>query len=256
MVRHECGEALGAICAARSIPILEEAIRANPNSIEIGQTCELSLAHMQWKMKKSASNGGEGNASSEPEPMACACMLSPYSSVDPAPPHPEHINLDTKDIGAILHNEKLPLFERYRAMFSLRNRGGADSVMELGKALVEDDSSALLRHEVAYVLGQMQHPNSVEALSESLKRDKEHKMVRHESAEALGAIEGRWDEVEKVLKSFLTDEDVVVRESCIVALDAADYWGHTVLIEEREFDEKKIDDGFGSSLSFVQQKAL
>ena len=47
MVRYECGEALGAICVARSIPILEEVIQAKPDSIEVGQTCELSLAHIQ-----------------------------------------------------------------------------------------------------------------------------------------------------------------------------------------------------------------
>jgi len=98
--------------------------------------------------------------------------------------------------------------------------------MELGRGLLEDDSSVLFRHEIAYVLGQIQHPDSMEALVESLKRVGEHAMVRHESAEALGAIEGRWDEVEVVLKMFLEDEDVVVRESCLVALDAADYWGH------------------------------
>ena len=89
-----------------------------------------------------------------------------------------------------------------------------------------DNSSALLRHEVAYVLGQMQHPDSVEFLATSLKRQNEHRMVRHESAEALGAIEERWGECETILKCFLDDEDDVVRESCIVALDAADYWGY------------------------------
>jgi deoxyhypusine monooxygenase len=89
-----------------------------------------------------------------------------------------------------------------------------------------DKSSALLRHEVAYVLGQMQHPDSVEYLATSLKRQDEHRMVRHESAEALGAIEERWGECETILEYFLNDEDDVVRESCIVALDAGDYWGY------------------------------
>lgn len=51
-------------------------------------------------------------------------------------------------------------------------------------------------------------------------------MVRHESAEALGAIEERWGECECILQKFLQDEDDVVRESCLVALDAADYWGY------------------------------
>ena len=131
-------------------------------------------------------SGSEGEASCELESIACACMLNPYSSVDPALPYPKHINLKMKDIGAILQNENFPSFERYRAMFSLRNRGAAECVMELGKTLGEDLSSALLRHEVAYMLGQMQHPNSVEALAERLRRDNEDGLVRHESTGALG----------------------------------------------------------------------
>jgi deoxyhypusine monooxygenase len=220
IVRHECGEALGAIGAKRSIPSLEKAIENNPNSPEIGQTCQLALDFMAWKAR-----GGEKN-DMDNQPMVCACMLSPYSSVDPAPPHPKHVNMSTAEIGEILRDESQPLFERYRAMFSLRNRGGSECVLELGRALLEDTSSPLFRHEVAYVCGQLQHDDSVEALAESLGRKDEHAMVRHESAEALSAIEGRWDEVEIILKSFLEDEDIVVRESCVVALDAADYWGH------------------------------
>ena len=54
---------------------------------------------------------------------------------------------------------------------------------------MHDTSSALLRHEVAFVLGQMQHPTALPALSTSLKRQHEHNMVRHEAAEALGALE-------------------------------------------------------------------
>lgn len=76
------------------------------------------------------------------------------------------------------------------------------------------------------MLGQIQHPDAVEYLETSLKRQNEHRMVRHESAEALGAIEERWGECEAILEQFLEDHDDVVRESCMVALDAADYWGY------------------------------
>jgi deoxyhypusine monooxygenase len=100
-----------------------------------------------------------------------------------------------------------------------------EAVLALGNALVKDESSALLRHEVAYVLGQLQHPASVDALAMSLRRKGEHRMVRHESAESLGSIEGRWMETNDLLKEFSTDEDQVVQESCLVALDAVDYWG-------------------------------
>jgi len=249
MVRHECGEALGAIGATRSLPILEKAIESNPNTPEIGQTCRLAIDYMQWKI-----SGGEEN-DKDNQPMVCACMLSPYSSVDPAPPHPQHVNMSTAEIGEILRETSSPLFERYRAMFSLRNRGGSECVLELGRALLEDTSSALFRHEIAYVFGQMQHPDSVEALAESLRREDEHAMVRHESAEALGAIEGRWDEVEAILKTFLDDKDDVIRESCMVALDAADYWGHSNTLEDK--DELVVDKAHvkAQPQSFVQIKA-
>merc|ERR1711865_281775 len=101
------------------------------------------------------------------------------------------------------------------------------AVALLGAALTTDASSALFRHEVAFVLGQMQHPVAIVSLQESLERTGEHSMVRHESAEALGAIEGTdedWGRCEAVLRAFCADTDPVVAESCQVALDAADYW--------------------------------
>lgn len=129
MVRHECAEALGAIGSSQSIPSLEKCAN-NDESVEVGETCRLALDFLSWKL-----NGGkEGD---ENTPIACACMLSPYSSVDPAPPHPKHEALSSKEIGIILSDGKAPMFERFRAMFSLRNRGGSESVKELGNALGE-----------------------------------------------------------------------------------------------------------------------
>ena len=239
MVRHEAAEALGAIGAERSRPVLQVVMERYPDRPELSDTCRLALNVMDWRQA-----GGDP----EDSPAACACMLNPYSSVDPAPPHPSHVKKSNEELGDILCDKGLPIFERYRAMFSLRNRGGKGAVEQLCRTLVKDESSALLRHEVAYVLGQMQHPVCVEALEESLRRQDEHEMVRHESAEALGAIEGRWDEVEAILKEFSTDENVVVRESCLVALDAADYWGHSGSPQ----DESNGSDE--PALSFVHQK--
>ena len=47
-------------------------------------------------------------------------------------------------------------------MFALRNKGGTAAVQALTKAFAAD--SALLKHELAYVLGQMQDAEAVEAL--------------------------------------------------------------------------------------------
>ena len=81
--------------------------------------------------------------------------------------------------------------------------------------------SALFRHEIAYVLGQIQSDACVHQLYESLADTQEAPMVRHECAEALGAI--ATPETTKLLQNYLNDTERVVRESCIVALDMSEY---------------------------------
>lgn len=82
-------------------------------------------------------------------------------------------------------------------------------------------SSALFRHEIGYVLGQMQHPAAVPALRAALEHSNENPMVRHEAAEALGSI-GK-DECLAVLQRYREDQERVVKESCEVALDMLEY---------------------------------
>ena len=83
------------------------------------------------------------------------------------------------------------------------------------------DESALFRHEIAYVFGQLQHPSSVPALISVLSNKHEEAMVRHEAAEALGSI--ATPECRPILKQFSTDHERVVRESCIIGLDMYDH---------------------------------
>mmetsp|Transcript_3537 Transcript_3537/g.7083 ORF Transcript_3537/g.7083 Transcript_3537/m.7083 type:complete len:358 (+) Transcript_3537:57-1130(+) len=251
MVRHEAAEALGAIGCERSKVVLEKVKSDNEALPELAETCQIALDVMAWR-----ASGGDP----DDMPAACACMLNPYSSVDPAPPHPSHATKSMVELGDILCDASLDIFDRYRAMFSLRNIGGPDAVAQLCRALTHDTSSALLRHEVAYVLGQLQHPDSVEALEESLRRTDEHSMVRHESAEALGAIDGsRWEDVERILSEFQQDKDDVVRESCLVALDAADYWAHgsggSKEDAAQELENESPTSASTASTSFAAQKA-
>lgn len=102
-------------------------------------------------------------------------------------------------------------------MFALRNDGSEQAVLALASGF--NDESALFRHEIAYVFGQLSSPHSVPSLIEVLRRENEEDMVRHEAAEALGGI--ATDECLPVLKEFATRSDVprVVKESCEVALD-------------------------------------
>lgn len=200
MVRHEAAEALGAIGSPTVLEILE--LYVKDPSIEVAETCELALGRIRWLQNQNDNGKTKEN--------------SPYSSVDPAPPDTE-TQLDK--LKEQLLDESRPLFDRYRAMFSLRNMQTAESVVALAKGL--KCSSALFRHEVAYVLGQMQHEAAINALEESLSNHSENPMVRHECAEALGAIAK--ENCLDILKTYLKDEERVVNESCKVALDMYDY---------------------------------
>ena len=122
-------------------------------------------------------------------------------------------------------DQAVPLFERYKAMFSLRNCGSRGAVLALCTGL--RDPSPLFRHEVAYVLGQLSHAAATEPLKARVADAAEHDMVRHEAAEALGAI--GTPEATQFLEGFAKEggdgeKGRMLRESVAVALDAADYF--------------------------------
>jgi len=198
IVRHEAGEALGAIGSAESLPILEK--YSNHSSQEIAETCQLAIRRINWLLSQNRDSSED-----------CS-----YESVDPAPPMEEK---NIEELTHILLDEKENLFVRYRAMFKLRNKGGEEGVLSLTKGL--KCSSALFRHEIAFVLGQMSHEASIPALRECLEDEKEQAMVRHECAEALGGI--ATEECMEILKLHANDVAQVVRESCDVALDMCEY---------------------------------
>lgn len=81
--------------------------------------------------------------------------------------------------------------------------------------------SALFRHEIAFVLGQLQEEISIPYLQASLEDIEENEMVRHECAEALGAI--ATPDCLQILNQYLQDSKQVVRESCVIALDMCEY---------------------------------
>jgi len=142
--------------------------------------------------------------------------VSPFDSVDPAPPSEDS---NVARLSNILSNENEKMFQRMRALFALRNIGGHDSVDALTNAF--NSRSALLKHEIAYVLGQMQDPHAVPSLIDRLADQSEDVMVRHEAAEALGAI-GDMIAID-TLRQFQEDPEIVVAESCEVAIDLLNY---------------------------------
>lgn len=197
MVRHEAGEALGAIGDPEVLDVLRR--YSEDPVVEVAETCQLAVRRLEWLQEHGEEPGS-----------------SPYRSVDPAPPAEE---TDVATLRAVLLDESRPLFDRYRAMFALRNLGGRDAVLALADGLRA--GSALFRHEIGYVLGQMQDEACVPQLTAVLRSRAENPMVRHECAEALGSI-ARPSCLE-TLRAFARDEERVVRESCEVALDMYEY---------------------------------
>ncbi|MEE6487784.1 hypothetical protein FKM82_015023 [Ascaphus truei] len=197
MVRHEAGEALGAIGDPEVLELLKE--YSQDPVIEVAETCQLAVQRIEWLQQNPDTPNG-----------------NPYLSVDPAPPAEE---TDIPKLRSTLLDDTCPLFDRYRAMFALRNIGEEKAVLALADGL--QCGGSLFRHEIGYVLGQMQHEASVPQLAAALNRHEENPMVRHECAEALGAI--AQEECLQALRTHAEDTERVVRESCEVALDMYDY---------------------------------
>jgi deoxyhypusine monooxygenase len=101
--------------------------------------------------------------------------------------------------------------------------------------------SALLKHELAYCLGQTKKTAALPTLVQVLQDEKEDPMVRHEvnsnfcyvvrclfhawqAAEAMGAISSK-DSI-PILRQYLHDSNRSVRETCEIALAKIE-WDHS-----------------------------
>ncbi|KAF6769543.1 hypothetical protein AHF37_12233 [Paragonimus kellicotti] len=179
---------------------------------QLAETCQLGLGRLTWLRQQ---------AGRQPR-YEIAKQIFP-DTVDPAP-------------GLELSLRDCILEARLNPSSSIAS---ADALAALLAQALKAPGSALLRHEVAFVLGQLGMKVTVPDLADCLQSTSEHAMVRHEAAEALGAVVGQIeaeDESTKseesitfalaarcVLKQFLMDDEPLVRESCVLALDIADY---------------------------------
>ncbi|KAF2275548.1 deoxyhypusine hydroxylase-like protein [Westerdykella ornata] len=214
MCRHEAAEALGAIGDMGSLPLLKQ-LRDDGKEVDVvRETCDIAVDRIEW----------EHGVQRKQEQL----KQSDFASIDPAPPLPQASQASSiEDLEKTLLDTSLPLFQRYRAMFALRDLSSppdlptaVPAIKALSRGL--SDPSALFRHEIAFVFGQLSHPASIPSLVETLSNTKEASMVRHEAAEALGSL-GDEEGVEDILRKFLDDPEQVVRESVIVALDMAEF---------------------------------
>lgn len=203
MVRHEAAEALGAIGDVNSITILSKYL--NDNVREVRETCYLAIKSIEAKQKNEN------------------CSSGIFESIDPTPTEDIQKTSIKKLIQDFL-NINEDLYKRYKAMFALRNlaqNGDEEALNALCNGFKQDDG-ALFKHEIAFVLGQLQNKKTTQILQQVLKNKNEHAMVRHEAAEALGSIAD--DKALNTLKEFQNDPVKPVSESCTIAIDMHEYW--------------------------------
>lgn len=99
-------------CPLPSLP--SPAAACVPLSLQVAETCQLAVRRLEWLQQ----HGGE------------SAVRGPYLSVDPAPPAEER---DLGQLREALLDEARPLFDRYRAMFALRDAGGKEAALALAE---------------------------------------------------------------------------------------------------------------------------
>ncbi|AFN83239.1 hypothetical protein EROM_061480 [Encephalitozoon romaleae SJ-2008] len=123
--------------------------------------------------------------------------------------------MDVEIAGNNLKNDGIPIARRMRSLFYLRNILAPESVNAIVGAF--GSKSILLKHEAAYVLGQMCMEESVHVLLSILSDENEDEIVRHEAGEALGNFKPTKEIVEG-LKKYANHPLKPISETCYLAL--------------------------------------
>lgn len=133
-----------------------------------------------------------------------------------------------KSLQESLCSETTPLPVRFRALFSLKHLAtqsqDANAVAAIDAiAAAFSSPSALLKHELAYCLGQTRNLYAVPPLRACLADLQEDPMCRHEAAEALGAI-GHSSNLD-ILYEYKNrkGENLAVKETCEIAIDRIEW---------------------------------
>jgi deoxyhypusine monooxygenase len=214
IVLHEAAEALGNINSDHNLFLLEKFLNYEEDIIK--ETCEISVENINW-MK--STNYGETEGLNK--------LNLKYHTNDPSPPFnfTNEKYSDIQKIKKIMHDEKETLFNRYRALFTLREFNNDEAVQVLCECFDKQYShkfSPLFKHEVSFILGQMCQiaKSALKMLEIVLQDESEDPIVRHETALTLGEI----TESKDLLLKYAQHENQLVRESCEIALDFVDYW--------------------------------
>lgn len=167
--------------------------------------------------------------------------VSPERSDEPA-----FIDTTVLTLRKTLTSETAPLAQRFRALFSLKHLAAQQPPTQSTLPAIEaiaaafSSPSALLKHELAYCLGQSKNDAAVAPLKRVLEDKEEDSMCRHEAAEALGAL-GDLSSL-PLLKELRDDvkEPEVVRETCDIAVDRIE-WEHSEARKNEILKQRYVD---------------
>ena len=124
-----------------------------------------------------------------------------------------------ESLGKLLNDESAVLGERYRALRTLHRYGTEEAILEIAKCFTK--SSALLKHDCAYLIGQLQFPIANTLLRNVVEDLKQHPIVRHEAAASLAALDGTG--AYDFLQKYTTDSAQEVADTCQLALSKLDW---------------------------------
>lgn len=161
----------------------------------ITETCDLAIELKKWNDE---TNHGET------EKLDLKSLK--HQTNDPAPPFNVELDENYKSVEwlkNLLLDDTKPVFDRYRAMFTLREINTDEACEALCQSLTDENfknCSALLKHEVGFVLGQMGHNFKhvcIPYLEKVVADSNEAPVVRHECVIALGDITDKTAIMEK-----------------------------------------------------------
>jgi deoxyhypusine monooxygenase len=131
-----------------------------------------------------------------------------------------------------LTSENEALAARFRALFSLKYLACQEPRTENSVPAIDAiaagfaSPSALLKHELAYCLGQSRHDAAVPYLQKVLSDREEDPMCRHEAAEAIGALGDKGSLKLLIERRDDENEETVVKETCQIAVGRIE-WEHS-----------------------------
>ncbi len=152
----------------------------------------------------------------------------------------------------VLCSESNPLALRFRALFSLKHiasiKPETEDTLPAIRAIAAafTTPSELLKHELAYCLGQTANQAAAPFLRERLEDAKEAAICRHEAAEALAAL-GDLNCL-TILKEMRDDEqeERVVRETCEIAVGRLE-WQQSSAAQHEHLRKRYIKNELTSS---------